>query len=263
VSTPEVAVLAGRGKTGQAVASALVRRGARPRLLGREADSDPVAALEGVEAAYLVAPNMHPDEPGYVRRLLDAMAQGGVPRVVYHSVASPFAPDMPHHLGKAQAEDLVRRGPLRWTLLQPCAYLQNFVAALRADPPGLRVAYDPDALFGLVDLADVAEAAATTLLDEAHAGATYELGGPELVSVTHVAAAASDVIGRQVAVEQVSGEEWAASDGAALEPRECDWLVAMFAYYDRHGLPAGSLPLRALLGREPADLATVLARELG
>jgi uncharacterized protein YbjT (DUF2867 family) len=186
-----------------------------------------------------------------------------VPRVVYHSVAAPYAPEMPHHLGKAQAEDLVRRGPLRWTLLQPCAYLQNFVAALRGDTPCLRVAYDPDALFGLVDLADVAEAAAVTLLDDAHSGATYELGGPELVSVTDVAAAASDVIGRQVAVEHVTAEEWAAADGAGLEPRERDWLVAMFAYYDRHGLPAGPVPLRALLGREPADLDAALARELG
>jgi NAD(P)H dehydrogenase (quinone) len=29
---------------------------------------------------------------------------------------------------------------------------------------------------------------------------------------------------------------------------EHPWLRAMFAYYDRHGLPVGTLPLRALLG---------------
>ena len=29
---------------------------------------------------------------------------------------------------------------------------------------------------------------------------------------------------------------------------EHPWLRAMFAYYDRHGLPVGTLPLRALIG---------------
>jgi len=263
VSAPEVAVLAGRGKTGRAVASALLRRGARPRPLGREVDTDPVAALTGVRAVYLVAPNMHDDEPGYVRRLLDAAAAAGVSRVVYHSVAAPYAPQMPHHLGKARAEDVLRRGPLPWTILQPCAYMQNFLGALAEDTRRLRVAYDSAAVFGLVDLADVAEAAASTLLDDAHVGATYELGGPVPVTVADVARVAGEVLGRPVEVEQVSGEEWAATDGAGLDPRVRDWLVAMFAYYDAHGLPAGALPLRALLGREPTDLRATLARELG
>jgi uncharacterized protein YbjT (DUF2867 family) len=262
VSAPEVAVLAGRGKTGQAVASALVRRGARPRPLGREVTDDPVAALTGTRAVYVIAPNMLGDEPAHVARLVEAAEAAGVGRLVYHSVAAPYAPDMPHHLGKARAEDVLRRGPVPWTILQPCAYMQNFLPALRAGEPRLKVAYDPDARFGLVDLADVAEAAATVLLDETHAGATYELGGPALVGVADVAEAASAVLGRKVEVDRVAPEDWAATDGADLEPRVRDWLAAMFAYYDAHGLPAGSLPLRALLGREPHDLRRMLDREL-
>jgi uncharacterized protein YbjT (DUF2867 family) len=262
VSTAEVAVLAGRGKTGQAVASALARRGMRPRPLGREVEVDPVEALRGVAVAYLIAPNMHDDEPGLVHRLLQAAATAGVRRVVYHSVAAPYAPQMPHHLGKALAEDIIRRGPVPWTILQPCAYVQNYVAALRAGPPSLTVAYDPTAVFGLVDLADVAEAAAAVLVDDRHVGATYELGGPAAVSVADVARAASDVLGLDVPVRHISAEEWAGTAGAGLDRREREWLLAMFAYYDRHGLPAGPLPLRALLGREPAGLALTLSREL-
>jgi uncharacterized protein YbjT (DUF2867 family) len=266
VSGPEVAVLAGRGKTGGAVCDALARRGARPRPLGREATaaSDGVlaAALAGADALYLLAPNLHPDEPGYVARALAAAREAGVSRVVYHSVAAPYAPSMPHHLGKARAEDLVRRSDLRWTVLQPCAYVQNFLAGLRADPPGLRVPYDPRARFGLVDLRDVAEAAAAALLLEDHAGATYELGGPSLVSVADVAACAGAVLGRQVPVERVSTEQWRRTDGAGTDQREADWLGAMFDYYDRHGLPAGGRGLAALLGRGPTDLPATLAREL-
>lgn len=258
----EVAVLAGRGKTGRAVTSALVRRGVTARPVGSELHRDPVAALSGATAVHVVAPNMYADEPDYVAAVLGAAVRAGVGHVAYHSVAAPYAPGMPHHLGKARAEDVVRRGPLPWTILQPCAYVQNFVPALRGDRPSLRVPYDPDRGFGLVDLADVAEAAAVVLTDDAHRGATYELGGPSTVSVRDVAVVAGDVLGAAVPVEQVDPDEWTRTDGAGLGERERQWLLAMFDYYDRYGLPAGSLPLRCLLGREPADLRTALAREL-
>lgn len=258
----EVAVLGGRGKTGRAVASALADQGARPRPVGREIVHDPVAALAGAAAVYVVAPNMYADEPDYVSAVLTAARRAGVDRVVYHSVAAPYAPSLPHHLGKAAAEDVVRRNARSWTILQPAAYVQNFVPALRADPPALRVPYDVDRPFGLVDLADVAAAAAVVLLDEGHVGATYELGGPTLVSVRDVAAAASAVLRVDVPVGAVGIEEWTHTQGADLGERERAWLTAMFAYYDRHGLPAGSLPLRCLLGREPLDLRATLTREL-
>ena len=258
----EVAVPAGHGKTGRAVAAALARHGASARPLGRSALADPDAALAGCTAVYLLAPNMHEDEPAYVTAWLDAARRVGVPRAVYHSVVAPYAPDMPHHLGKAVAEDLVRRSGLAWTVLQPCAYVQNFLPALRADDPVLRLAYDPQRLFGLVDLDDVAEAAARVLLEDGHVGATYELAGPALVSVADVALAAGRVLGCGVPVERVSVEAWARTDGAGLDPRVRAWLAAMFGYYDRHGLPAGPLPLRALLGREPTALADTLAAAL-
>lgn len=258
-----VAVLAGHGKTGRAVCAALSRRGAVPRPLGREAWPDVAAALAGCAAAYLIAPNMAEDEPGYVERVLAAAGRSGVRRVVYHSVVAPYAPRMPHHLNKARAEDLVRRGAAQWTVLQPGAYVQNFVPALAGGASVLRVPYDPRRLFGLVDLGDVAEAAAVVLLGEGHHGATYELAGPALVSVEDVAGAASAVLGRRVSAQRVAPEEWAAGDGAGLDPRVRDWLLAMFRYYDDHGLPAGPLPLRGLLGRDPRTLQETLARELG
>lgn len=262
MTTPVVAVLAGRGKTGRAVASALARRGVTVHPAGSELHRDPVAALAGATAVYLIAPNMYADEPGYVEAALRAATDAGAGRVVYHSVAAPYAPAMPHHVGKAAAEDVVRRDRLPWTILQPCAYVQNFLPALRAERPVLRVPYDPDRPFGLVDLADVAEAAARVLLDDGHTGATYELGGPRPVSVRDVAAAAAEVLGVEVPVEQVTAGEWVTGDGTGLGDRERVWLLAMFAYYDRHGLLAGALPLRCLLEREPGDVRSVLAREL-
>ena len=254
----QVGVLAGRGKTGRALAHALRARDAEVRLLGRTDLDRLEPALSGCAALHLMAPNLHPAEPELVADVLAAAQRAGVERVVYHSVAAPYAPSMPHHLGKARGEDLVRRGPLPWTILQPCAYVQNLLVGLHGDEPAVRVPYDPDRLFGLVDLADVAEAAARVLLEDGHVGATYELGGPGLVSARDVADAAGRVLGRVVPVEQVRPEDAAA---AAPEPERA-WLRAMFEHYDRHGLPAGGLVLRALLDRESATVVETLAREL-
>ncbi|RLV56123.1 nmra family transcriptional regulator [Aeromicrobium phragmitis] len=261
-SVAEVAVVGGRGKTGHAVAAALGARGVVARPIGRAEMPDPVAALQGCEAMYLMAPNMAEDEPALVTSLLDAARTAGVNRVVYHSVSAPYAPGMPHHVGKAVSEDLVRRSGLNWTILQPCAYVQNFLSGLRADEPAVEAVYDLDQPFGLVDLTDVGEAAAITLLDPSHVGATYELGGPALVSVRDLAAAAERVLGRPVRLAQIAASDWAAGPGASLGERERSWLLGMFDYYDKHGLPCGPLPLRELLGRPAHDLDTTLRAEL-
>ncbi len=219
-----IAVLGGHGKTGRAVCAALAAREVETRPLGRADWDDLPTAVTGCEAAYLIAPNLHPDEPSYVAEALDALAQAGVGRVVYHSVASPYAPEMPHHVGKAVSEDLVRRSGLAWTILQPGAYLQN----LDLSGP-IEVPYDVDAVFGFADLGDVAEVAALVLSEDGHVGATYELAS-RVATVAELAAEAGVTARR-------------------TDARPDGWLGAMFAYYDRHGLPVGTRTLDALLGR--------------
>lgn len=219
-----VAVFAGRGKTGRAVSAALAARGADTVALGRDGGS-----VAGCEAAYVIAPNLHPDEPAYVADALATLSTAGVGRVVYHSVASPYAPAMPHHVGKAVSEDLVRRSGLAWTILQPGAYLQN----LDLSGPVVRVPYDVDAPFGLLDLADLGEAAATVLLgpeSAGHVGATYELAS------------------RRTSVRELAEEAGLSAERVA-DPGAHPWLSAMFGYYDVHGLPVGTRTLDALLGR--------------
>jgi NAD(P)H dehydrogenase (quinone) len=244
-----VAVVGGHGKTGRAVSAALTARGACPVPLGRADWGSLAGALSGCRTAYAIAPNMHPDEAAYVADVVAAATAAGVRRLVLHPVASPYAPAMPHHVGKARAEDVVRRSGLAWTILQPGAYVQNLLPA----GPTLRLSYRADAPFGFADLVDLGEAAATVLLEQGHEGATYELASFAATAADVAAAAGSRV-------EVVSPEEWARTDGAGLEPRVREWLLAMFGYYERHGLPVGTLPMRTLLGRPPTTLGAALAR---
>ena len=73
-------------------------------------------------------------------------------------------------------------------------------------------------------------AAARVLLDDGHVGATYELAS------------------RRATVRELA-EEAGVDARRVDDPGTHPWLSAMFAYYDRHGLPVGTLPLAALLGR--------------
>ncbi|RYB92954.1 nmra family transcriptional regulator [Nocardioides oleivorans] len=219
-----VAVVGGHGKTGRAVCDALAAGDVAALPLGRGDWPDLVAAAAGCEAAYVIAPNLHPDEPAYVGEVLTALIEAGIRRVVYHSVASPHAPSMPHHLGKAASEDLVRRSNLDWTILQPGAYLQNLDLTGPIDLP-----YSPDVPFGFLDLADLGRVAAVVLTQPGHVGATYELA-TRVATVRELAAEAG------VEVRHVP------------DPKTHPWLSAMFEYYDDHGLLVGTRTLAALLG---------------
>ena len=72
-----VAVVGGHGKTGRAVASALVRRGVDVVTTGRAEWDDLATALGGCDAAYVIAPNLHPDEASYVAHVVAAARSAG------------------------------------------------------------------------------------------------------------------------------------------------------------------------------------------
>ncbi|TSI13132.1 SDR family oxidoreductase [Brevibacterium aurantiacum] len=266
-----VAVVGARGKTGRAISSALKDRAVPIIPIGRGEMMNPVEALKGCRAAYLMAPNLHPDERDFISILLGACREAGVDRVVYHSVAAPYAPDMPHHVAKAASEDLVRRSGLQWSILQPCAYIDNLLPGLRGQNPHVAVPYSVDTRFGLISLADLGEIAAAVLLDDFHIGATYELGGPQQLTVRDYAAAAEQVLGRAIEIEASTPQQWVAAhrsagadstSGTSLDLREIEWLAAMFSYYDYHGLPCGALPAQAILGRPARSVQEVLRSEL-
>lgn len=289
-----VAVLGAAGKTGRAVTSALLRRGVPVRGVVRRAgrlaqeaaheaargpassggcaieivaDLDSgaglAAAFKGCRAVYLIAPNVHPDEPGLIGHALAAATHAGVEQVVLHSVLHPHDSAMPHHLAKARAEELVRSSGLRWTILQPCAYVQNLTAGLSAalEAGRLEVPYRIDAPFTLVDLDDVGEAAAVVLTEPGHADASYELCGPDVVTVADIAALAAQASGRPLTAVRTDPHAWLTGPGAGLPEYARQTLYAMFVAYDAQGLVGGRQVLPWLLGRPSTPPAAVITRD--
>lgn len=281
MSDRRVLVTGAGGRTGRAVLAALVDRGARGVALVRGAGrvddldvaqvhgdqrrvDDLVTALAGVDAVYAIAPNMSPHELAMARTLVDACHRAGVQRLVQHSVVHPQLTAMPHHADKARAEELVLESGLRWTILQPNAYLQNLdggVDDLRAGRH--HVPYAADAASAMVDVNDVAEVAARCLVDDLAVHATLELSGPAEVSPADVAATAGELLGHAVTVEHVDPDAHARAIRGEDDPDGTTRMAAMFRHYDQHGSPGDATVLTALLGRPPVDLRTHLARVLG
>ncbi|MDQ2723653.1 MAG: NAD(P)H-binding protein [Actinomycetota bacterium] len=280
---PAVVITGAAGKTGLAVTrrcaarglavTALVRReaqrsvaleaGAARVVVAELGDPEQVrAAVDGHDAMYHVAPNMHPDEVGLTSIAVTAAQQQGVGRFVLHSVLAPYLPAMPHHLRKAESELVLRGSELAWTILQPASYTQNVQLNAVRRTGVLTVPYRTSAQFTPVDLDDVAEVAAVVLAEPGHHYASYELCGREVLDTNGMAVGLTAVLGMGVEAAEQSREEWSAS-APDLSTQARDDLLVMFGYYDRHGLVGNPRALTGLLGRPPTTFVAALARTMG
>jgi uncharacterized protein YbjT (DUF2867 family) len=280
-----ILVTGAAGKTGKAVVEALAKKGAGVRAMVRR--SEHFAALkavgatecvtasfedekalrragDGVRAVYHICPNVSREEVTYARAVAAAVQARGVKRFVYHSVLHPQIEAMPHHWRKMRAEEMLFGLGLDLTILQPTAYMQNIFGALPGIIAGgaFRVPYPITTRLSLVDLQDVAEAAALVLTTDGHAGATYELAGTDPLSQVEVATAIGRALGRPVRAEAETVESWQQRARAAgIGEYESATLAAMFRYYAAHGLIGNSRVLASVLGRKPNDLAAFLRRD--
>ncbi len=279
-----ILVTGAAGKTGRAVIEALIARAQAVRGLVRRSEQvgllkrlgvqdvvvgdmrDQAAADEaarGVRAVYHLAPNLHPEEDVLGQVALAASRAAGVAHFVYHSVLHPQTEAMPHHWQKLRVEEALLASGLSYTILQPAAYMQNVSAYWDAicERGVYPVPYAAQTRLGMVDLKDVAEAAALVLTEPGHAGATYELSGPEILSQTQTAAILAQHLCRPVRVECVPIEAWKAQARAAgMGDYQVETLVKMFRYYEQHGFWGNPRVLGWLLGRAPTSFAAFVER---
>jgi hypothetical protein len=104
----------------------------------------------------------------------------------------------------------------------------------------------------MVDLEDVAAVAASVLTEPDHAGATYELAGPEAPTQIEVATILSEVLTRPVRAEQIPLAEWTQqAQAAGLGIYQIETLVKMFRYYEQYDFWGNSRVLACILNRPP------------
>jgi uncharacterized protein YbjT (DUF2867 family) len=272
------------GKTGRAVLRALVARGETVRALVHRSEQMPhlealgaqevlagdmreqatiERAAHAVRAVYHICPNVSPDEVTIGQAAIAAARSAGVEHFVYHSVLHPQTEAMPHHWQKLRVEEKLFESSLPYTILQPSVYMQNVLAHWQQilAQGTYPVPYAIDTRLGMVDLEDVAAAAAIVLTQAGNTGATYELAGAEALTQVEVAAILSQQLGHPVRAEVISRQAWERGARASgLGDYQVQTLLKMFDYYERYGFWGNPRVLGWLLGRPPATFAAFVER---
>ncbi|MBB3675038.1 SDR family oxidoreductase [Modestobacter versicolor] len=276
-AAPTVGTTGSTGHLGSRVARRLAAAGVPQRLLVRDparapqlpgstvavAPYDDAAAvrtaLDGLSTVLMVSAAEHPDRVGQHRTFIDAAADAGVEHLVYVSFLGA-APDATFTLARDHwaTEQHVRARGLRATFLRDSLYADFFPYLTGED--GVIRGPAGEGRVAAVAQDDIADAAAAVLLDPAaHAGATYDLTGPEALTLGEVAETITAVTGRPVRYVPETVEEAYASRASYGAP---DWQVdAWVSTYT--AIAAGELAtvsgaVEALTGHPARGLAEVL-----
>jgi NAD(P)H dehydrogenase (quinone) len=272
------------GKTGQAVIKALVKRGIEVRALVRRNEqiamvkalgavnvqtadilnpTDMRRAFSNVEAVYQICPNMHPEEIKIGEIAIQAAKAEGINHFVYHSVLHPHIESMPHHWNKLRVEEQLFKSDLSFTILQPAAYMQNVLAQWDSiNKQGIySIPYAVDTKLGMVDLDDVAEAAAKVLTLPGHEGAIYELAGSEIYTQNEIAELFGAYLQKPVIAKQIPLAEWKEKALATgMNEYAVSTLIQMFTYYEKFGFYGNPNVLSWLLGAPPTTFIEFIRR---
>ena len=237
--TAEIAVTGATGALGGRVARRLAERGIAQRLVVRDPSRAPELAeaevvtgeysdgeamrraLDGVRTWFMVSGTEAYDRLEQHKVAVDAAVAAGVERVVYTSflAAAPdatftFARDHYHteqHLGDAELSVVSLRDSI-YTDFVPYFAVDGVIRGPAGDGQVAPVTRD--------DIADVAVAA---LLDPKYDGTTFDLTGPELITMDEIAELLTELTGRLVRYEAETLEQAYASRANYGAP---DWEVA-------------------------------------
>lgn len=257
------------GKVGQELVAILRSKGASLRLGAHSVEkaraafpglevvrldhTDPAthaAAVAGVEAVYLASPGDFPSAPE--KALVDAARKAGVRKVVKLGAIGVEHSDNPIR----QVEEHVRASGLAYTFLHPNWFMQNFSTSMAGGiKAGVLAEPAADARTSFIDARDIAAVAAAALLEPGHEGKLYTLTGPESLSRAEVAQALARELGRPVAYQPVTDEQFRAAVRPYLTPSYLELLSHLYAIVRDGHTAVTTDTVRQVLGRPPIAFA--------
>jgi uncharacterized protein YbjT (DUF2867 family) len=162
-------------------------------------------AMAGVTTVVLVSPAV----PTQELNVVDSAARAGVGHVVKASSKASADSPIARRRGQTEIEAGLAASGLPHTLLRSNAYMQNvlMLAPAIAKTNGFGSAAG-EGRIGMVDARDVGAVAAEIAASPAvHAGKTYRLTGPELITNDDVAAVLSKLLGRTISYRPLNFDQ--------------------------------------------------------
>ena len=253
-----ILVIGGRSKIGTALIGELLDRGERVRALVRAGEPagpqsagavEPVtgdladegslvAAMAGVEKVFLLS-SPHPDAVSWHRNAIDAARRTQVRLLVRSSILGADGDSAAEFISAHTACDrYLADSGLPYVIVRPNLFLQNIPESTipSIDESGTFYADAGEARISMVDTRDVAAVAAVALTEPGHAGAGYDVTGPQALSYADVAAKLTAALGRPISYVSASDDAVRqALLGAGLTAWFADALTGLYQDYRRSG----------------------------
>jgi uncharacterized protein YbjT (DUF2867 family) len=280
-----ILVIGGRSKIGAALTAELLRQGQQVRILtraGEPADGQParaetvvgdladegslVAAMEGAEKVFMIS-SPHPDAVRWHRNAIDAARRTQVQLLVRSSILGADRESPAEFISAHTVSDrYLRDSGLPYVIVRPNLFIQNVPETTIPfiDESGSFYVDAGPARISMVDTRDVAAVAATVLTQSGHAGASYDVTGPQALSYADVASKLTRALGRPVTYVDVPDD---ATRQALLAAGLSEWfanaLVGLYQDYRRSGTDGYAArvtdTVQRLTGRPPRALDDLLA----
>ncbi|MFP3668446.1 NmrA family NAD(P)-binding protein [Priestia sp. SIMBA_032] len=283
-----ILITGANGQTGRAIIKALLSKGERIRafvhtteqiqeikslgqmevVAGDMLDEKAVnEAFIGVSTVYHICPAVNPHEVEIGQMIIKAARLAKVEHFVYHSVLHSVLQDMPHHQKKLMVEELLVDSGIPYTIIQPAVFMQNILMSWKLlSEKGIfqqKFFTTQETRICMIDLEDLAEAASIILTSPGHIGATYELCGPENLSLSDMIAAMEQNFGREIKVETPQDAMFAAQlKKLGVGDYQVNTLLKMFQHYNEHGFIGNPNILTWILGRKPNNFSSFILRAL-
>jgi uncharacterized protein YbjT (DUF2867 family) len=213
------------GKVGSEAARLLAEREVPVRVLVRDADKAKALADAGAEIAIgdLAVPEsideamagvtsvvlVSPAVPAQELNVVASAARAGAAHVVKATSKASAGSPIARRRWQAEIEAGLAASAVPHTLLRSNAYMHNVLALAPAIAKTSGFGSSAgNGRIGMVDARDVAAVAASIAASPApHAGKTYRLTGPELISYYDVAAVLSRLLGRTITYRQLTFDQ--------------------------------------------------------
>ena len=224
-----ILVIGGTGKTGRRVVEQLQKKGIEPRIGSRSAtpsfdwdDKDTwVDALEGIEKMYVT---YYPDlaVPG-AKKAIESLTylakELGVKKMVLLSGK-----------GETEAEaceKIVMGSGMDYTIVRAFWFNQNWSESFFLEPilSGEVALPMSDVLIPFVDADDIAEVAATVLLDDRYNGKIIEVTGPRLITFKDIVHTIARVSNRNLNFYDITLEQYIDGMKQMQVPEDVVWLI--------------------------------------
>ena len=218
-------------------------------------------AMEGVDGLMLTLPN-GPNQLDWEMGILRQAEQSGVTHVAYMS-STESNPENSRRIPQVHVKVVraLQESNMGWTILRPNFFMQNmfmFLAPIKASNSFIFPSGDGKA--AMCDVSDIGEVAALVMTSDGHMGKSYDLTGPELLTLHDAAGILSKVVGRTITYVPESLEDFRERMQNILTSQ---WHIEgvvelMQEMAEEGGLDYTTNTIEDLLGRPPKSLAQFL-----